>query len=75
MAELVRNSGNGEAERVLLARASEVIKEGQAVAACQANLAFTLTFWWLGRLVGEEELGFERAAYGGGRLSSHWGHN
>jgi len=52
------------AERELLARAAEVIEEGQAAAARQANLALTLTFWRLGRLVGEEVLGSERAAYG-----------
>lgn len=64
MAEIARSGGSGEAERVLLARASEVIEEGQAAAARQANLALTLTFWRLGRLVGEEVLGAERAAYG-----------
>lgn len=64
MTEIARSSGSGEAERVLLARASEVIEEGQAAAARQANLALTLTFWRLGRLVGEEVLGAERAAYG-----------
>ena len=62
MTELARSSG--EAERDLLARASEVIEEGQAAAARQANLALTLTFWRLGRLVSEEVLGSERAAYG-----------
>ncbi|RRD53427.1 DUF1016 family protein [Buchananella hordeovulneris] len=51
-------------ERELLTRASEVIEEGQAAAARQTNLALTLTFWRLGRLVGEEVLGSERAAYG-----------
>lgn len=64
MTEIARSGGSGEAERVLLARASEVIEEGQAAAARQANLALTLTFWRLGRLVGEEMLGSERAAYG-----------
>ena len=62
MTEIARSSG--EAERDLLTRASEVIEEGQAAAARQANLALTLTFWRLGRLVGEEVLGSERAAYG-----------
>lgn len=62
MTEIARSSA--EAERELLARASEVIEEGQAAAARQANLALTLTFWRLGRLVGEEVLGSERAAYG-----------
>lgn len=64
MTEIARSSGSEEAERVLLACASEVIEEGQAAAARQANLALTLTFWRLGRLVGEEVLGMERAAYG-----------
>ena len=54
----------GASERELLVRASELIEEGQAAAARQANLALTLTFWRLGRLVGEEVLGSERAAYG-----------
>ena len=62
MTEIARSSG--EAERDLLARASGVIEEGQAAAARQANLALTLTFWRLGRLVGDEVLGSERAAYG-----------
>lgn len=62
MSEIVR--GGQGAERELLARAAEVIEEGQAAAARQANLALTLTFWRLGRLVGEEVLGSERAAYG-----------
>ncbi len=62
MSEIAR--GGQGAERELLARASEVIEEGQAAAARQANLALTLTFWRLGRLVGEEVLGSERAAYG-----------
>lgn len=62
MTEIARSSG--KAERDLIARASEVIKEGQASAARQANLALTLTFWRLGRFVGEEVLGSERAAYG-----------
>ena len=62
MSEIARR-GQGAA-RELLARASEVIEEGQAAAARQANLALTLTFWRLGRLVGEEVLGSERAAYG-----------
>lgn len=62
MTEIARSSA--EAERDLLARASEVIEEGQAAAARQANLALTLTFWRLGRLVSEEVLGSERAAYG-----------
>lgn len=62
MTEIARSSG--EAERDLLARASEVIEEGQAAAARQANLAVTLTFWRLGRLVSGEVLGSERAAYG-----------
>src|SRR5699024_2952546 len=62
MTEIARSSG--EAERDLLTRASEVIEEGQAAAARQANLALTLTFWRLGRLVSEEVLGSERAAYG-----------
>lgn len=62
MTEIARSSG--KAERDLIARASEVIEEGQAAAARQANLALTLTFWRLGRLVGEEVLGSERAAYG-----------
>lgn len=62
MTEIARSSG--KAERDLLARASEVIQEGQAAAARQATLALTLTFWRLGRLVGEEVLGSERAAYG-----------
>lgn len=62
MTEIARSSG--DAERDLLARATEVIEEGQAAAARQANLALTLTFWRLGRLVGEEVLGSERAAYG-----------
>lgn len=48
----------------LLTRTSEVIEEGQAAAARQANLALTLTFWRVGRLVSEEILGSERAAYG-----------
>lgn len=52
------------AKRELFTRASEVIEEGQATAARQANLALTLTFWRLGRLVSEEMLGSERAAYG-----------
>ena len=64
MTEITRSSGGREAECVLLARASEVIEKGQAAAARQANLALTLTFWRLGRLVGEEVLGSERAAYG-----------
>lgn len=62
MSEIARN-GQG-AERELLARAADVIEEGQAAAARQANLALTLTFWRLGRLIGEEVLGSERAAYG-----------
>jgi len=62
MSEVARSSQR--AERELLARAAEVIEEGQAAAARQANLALTLTFWRLGRLVGEEVLGSERAAYG-----------
>lgn len=62
MNEIVR--GGQGAERELRARASEVIEEGQAAAARQANLALTLTFWRLGRLVGEEVLGSERDAYG-----------
>jgi len=62
MSEIARS--NGAAERELLARAAEVIEQGQAAAARQANLALTLTFWRLGRLVGEEVLGSERAAYG-----------
>ena len=62
MSEIAR-SGQG-AERELLARAAEVIEEGQAAAARQANLALTLTFWRLGGLVGKEALGSERAAYG-----------
>ena len=53
MTEIARSSGSEDAEQVLLARASEVIEEGQAAAARQANLALTLTFWRLGRLVGE----------------------
>ncbi len=48
----------------LLARASELIEAGQAAAARQTNLALTLTFWRLGKLVGDEVLGEERAAYG-----------
>ena len=64
MTEIARSSGSEDAEQVLLARASEVIEEGQAAAARQANLALTLTFWRLGRLVGEEVLGSGRAAYG-----------
>lgn len=64
MTEIARSSGSEEAEQVLLARASEVIEEGQAAAARQANLSLTLTFWRLGRLVGEDVLGSERAAYG-----------
>ena len=62
MTEIARS--NGDTERDLLARASEVIEEGQAAAARQANMALTLTFWRLGRLVSEEVLGSERAAYG-----------
>lgn len=62
MSEITR-SGQA-AEQELLARAAEVIEEGQAAAARQTNLALTLTFWRLGRLVGEEVLGSERAAYG-----------
>ena len=62
MSEIAR--GGQGAERELLARASEVIEEGHAAAARQVNLALTLTFWRLGRLVGEEVLGSERAAYG-----------
>ncbi len=64
MTEIARSSGGGETERALLARVSEVIEEGQAAAARQTNLALTLTFWRLGRLVGEEVLGSDRAAYG-----------
>lgn len=64
MTEIARSRGSGEAERVLLARASEVIEEGQAAAARQANLALMLTFWRLDLLVGGEVLGLERAAYG-----------
>lgn len=63
MTEIARSSGGGGAERALIARASAVIEEGQAAAARQANLALTLTVWRLGRLVGEEVLGSERAAY------------
>lgn len=51
-------------EQTLLSRALEVIEEGQAAAARQTNLALTLTFWRLGRLVAAEVLGSERAAYG-----------
>ena len=51
-------------ERELLARAADVIEDGQAAAARQANLSLTMTFWRLGRLIGEEVLGSERAAYG-----------
>lgn len=64
MTEIARSSGGGGAERALIARASAVIEEWQAAAARQANLALTLTFWRLSRLVGEEVLGSERAAYG-----------
>lgn len=62
MTELARSSG--AAERDLLARAAEVIEEAQAAAARQANLALRLTFWRLARLVSDEALGWERAAYG-----------
>lgn len=62
MTELARSSV--AAERDLLARAVEVIEEAQAAAARQANLALRLTFWRLARLVSEEVLGSERAAYG-----------
>ena len=62
MTEIARSSG--EAERDLIARASEVIEEAQAAAVRQANLALRLTFWRLARLVSEEVLGSERAAYG-----------
>lgn len=61
MGEIARSEG---VERELFARAAELIEEGQAAAARQTNLALTLTFWRLGRLVGEEALGAERAAYG-----------
>lgn len=64
MTEITRSGGSGETERVLLARSSEVIEEGRAAAARQANLVLTLTFWRLDRLFGEEVLGSERAAYG-----------
>ena len=50
MAEIARSSGSGKAEQILLARASEVIEEGQVAAARQANLALTLTFWRLGQI-------------------------
>lgn len=56
--------GSQGSERELLVRAAEVIEEGQAAAARQANLALTLTFWRLGRLIGEEVLGSKRATYG-----------
>ena len=62
MTEIARSSG--EAGRDLIARASEVIEEAQAAAVRQANLALRLTFWRLARLVSEEVLGSERAAYG-----------
>lgn len=62
MNEIVRPAQG--AERELLAHAADVIEEGQAAAARQTNLALTLTFWRLGRLVGEEVLGSERTAYG-----------
>lgn len=62
MSEIARGRGSSEGE--LLARASEVIEGGQAVAARQANLTLTLTYWRLGRLVGAELLGSERATYG-----------
>lgn len=61
MSEIARRGG--ASERELLDRASDVIEEGQAAAARQANLALTLTFWRLGKLVDEEVLGSERAAY------------
>lgn len=62
MSEIVRH--DEASDRELLARASKVIETGQAAAARQANLALTLTFWRLGRLVGDEVLGSERAVYG-----------
>lgn len=62
MGELALGGATPEGE--LLARASELIEEGRAAAARQTNLALTVTFWRLGRLVGEQVLSSERAAYG-----------
>ncbi len=53
-----------EIEKQLLDRASKLIEEGQSAAARQVNMALTLTFWRLGKLVSEEVLSSERAAYG-----------
>ncbi|MFZ1381273.1 MAG: PDDEXK nuclease domain-containing protein [Scrofimicrobium sp.] len=61
MSEVARS---GDTERELLVRATELIEEGQASAARQANLSLTMTFWKLGKLIGDEVLGSERAAYG-----------
>lgn len=64
MTELSQRSGNKVAERNLFDRVSEVIEEGRIAVTRQTNLALTLTFWRLGRLIDEMVLGSERAAYG-----------
>jgi predicted nuclease of restriction endonuclease-like (RecB) superfamily len=64
MSEMTLADDGGLSEDELFTQASVLIEEGQAVASRQANLALTVTFWRLGRLVGSEVLGSQRAAYG-----------
>jgi len=48
----------------LFERVPALIEQGRQVAAAQTNVALTLTYWYIGRLVGSEVLGDKRAQYG-----------
>ncbi|MCL2594599.1 MAG: DUF1016 N-terminal domain-containing protein, partial [Promicromonosporaceae bacterium] len=56
----VLNGNNAD----LFARVASLIDEGRAAAATQVNVARTLTYWRVGREIGTEILGGDRAEYG-----------
>lgn len=62
MSEVVPRDGDEVGD--LFARAAALVEDGRATAARQVDQTLTLTFWRLGRLVAQEVLGSERAAYG-----------
>ncbi|MBN9610879.1 MAG: hypothetical protein BGO26_01020 [Actinobacteria bacterium 69-20] len=63
MSEL-ESAGRHHGAASLIDRAVDLIEEGRAAVARHADLTLTMTFWRLGKLIEDEVLGSERAAYG-----------
>lgn len=62
MGEVAPRSGNDLHD--LFVRASALVEAGRETVSRQVNQALAVTFWRLGRLVSEEVMGLDRAAYG-----------